>query len=71
MSNSDVAKLGALARAQVLRDDRVDTCKVDADVSIVNGQATVTLTITGQSEAGPFALTVSVDKLTVALLNGD
>jgi len=68
MTQAQVSQIPGTIRNQLLRDQRVKACTVDAVFDQVHGILTLTESIS--SAAGPFTLTLQVSQVTVtAILN--
>ena len=68
-SKSDAIALGGKIRNELLKDERIES--VDASVLLTrDGPAsTLEITVEAVTREGPFALTISVDEVSVQLLN--
>lgn len=62
----DAARIAALVVSQCMMDDRV--ADISADVLFLPLESRLKLTLTGETEAGPFWFVLSVDEVTVELL---
>lgn len=61
-------KIVAKVKSQILKDPRVLTCTVNAEVTGTPKAQKVRLTIGGESRQGPYELVVDASKVTVQLL---
>lgn len=66
LTNDELADLQGSVEAEVLKDPRV--LDVDVRATFIASAFTLRLEIRGATAAGPFALVLAVDRVTVALL---
>ena len=64
LSKADLSRIAASAKAEALKDERVQAC--DVVLTMINGVMAVTAKVT--TSAGPFTMVVSVSALSVSLL---
>lgn len=63
-----LAQLRGEAQTEVLKEERVATCEVSVEVTGAAPELVLLVNVRGQADVGPYDLTLSVDKVTVALL---
>lgn len=64
----DAAALGGRIKAEILKDERLLNVTVDVVRTLVGAGTHYDVTISGETDAGPFDLTLAVDEVTVELL---
>lgn len=69
VTRSDVPRLGAAVRGEVLKDDRVLTASVRTVVSGPPSAQRLQIMVTGEAAEGPYDFTLDVTKVSVALIN--
>lgn len=70
VTRSDVPRIGASVRGEVLKDDRVLTASVRTTVEGPTAAQRLTIAVNGEAADGPYDLTLDVSKLSVSLLGG-
>lgn len=68
VTKTDVPRIGAAVRGEVLKDDRVLTASVRTTISGPTSAQRLQITVTGDAAEGPYDLTLDVTKVSVTLL---
>lgn len=66
MSDRDIASMVAGSEAEAEKDERVDSCAIEA---VLGSDGVMTISALIQTGQGPFTLTASVSSLTLTLLD--
>jgi len=67
-SASELAALPGLVRQEILKDGRLRSADITTSTTTANNEMTLTIEITGYTDAGPFELVLEVDDVTVTLV---
>lgn len=67
-SDAEAATLGGRVKAELLKDERIVDCDVVVTLTRIGPAVEYVITITAETDAGPFDLTLGVDDVSVDLL---